>query len=107
MGYKLGYHILVLPNQVLLINSVLTNEVLLYVFYDKTKVSTVLNKFCCTCVCVRVCVHACIRPCVCASVCACVSVMYCVWYFDSPADFINFSFIFDVFVVSISHIQHT
>jgi hypothetical protein len=28
MGYKLGYHILVLPNQVLLINSVLTNEVL-------------------------------------------------------------------------------
>ena len=29
MGYKLGYHILVLPNQVLLINSVLTNEVLL------------------------------------------------------------------------------
>ena len=28
--YKLGYHILVLPNQVLLINSVLTNEVLLY-----------------------------------------------------------------------------
>ena len=30
MGYKLGYHILVLPNQVLLINSVLTNEVLLY-----------------------------------------------------------------------------
>ena len=31
MGYKLGYHILVLPNQVLLINSVLTNEVLLYV----------------------------------------------------------------------------
>jgi hypothetical protein len=26
MGYKLGYHILVLPNQVLLINSVLTNE---------------------------------------------------------------------------------
>ena len=32
MGYKLGYHILVLPDQVLLINSVLTNEVLLYVF---------------------------------------------------------------------------
>ena len=31
MGYKLGYHILVLPNQVLLINSVHTNEVLLYV----------------------------------------------------------------------------
>ena len=31
MGYKLGYHILVLPNQVLLINSVLTNEVLLCV----------------------------------------------------------------------------
>ena len=31
MGYKLEYHILVLPNQVLLINSVLTNEVLLYV----------------------------------------------------------------------------
>ena len=31
MGFKLGYHILVLPNQVLLINSVLTNEVLLYV----------------------------------------------------------------------------
>ena len=31
MGYKLGYHILVLPNQVLHINSVLTNEVLLYV----------------------------------------------------------------------------
>ena len=30
MGYKLGYHILVLPNQVLLINSVLTNKVLLY-----------------------------------------------------------------------------
>ena len=30
MGYKLGYHILVLPNQVLLINSVLTSEVLLY-----------------------------------------------------------------------------
>ena len=30
MGYKLGYHILVLPNQVLLNNSVLTNEVLLY-----------------------------------------------------------------------------
>ena len=30
MGYKLGYHILVLPNQVLLINSVLTDEVLLY-----------------------------------------------------------------------------
>ena len=30
MDYKLGYHILVLPNQVLLINSVLTNEVLLY-----------------------------------------------------------------------------
>ena len=32
MGYKLGYHILVLPNQVLLINSVLTNEVLLYMY---------------------------------------------------------------------------
>ena len=32
MGYKLGYHILVLPNQVLLINSVLTNEVLLYIY---------------------------------------------------------------------------
>ena len=31
MGYKLGYHILVLPNQVLLINSVLTNQVLLYI----------------------------------------------------------------------------
>ena len=31
MGCKLGYHILVLPNQVLLINSVLTNKVLLYV----------------------------------------------------------------------------
>ena len=31
MGYKLGYHILVLPNQILLINSVLTNEVLLYI----------------------------------------------------------------------------
>jgi hypothetical protein len=31
MGYKLGYHILVLPNQVLLINSVLTNEVILYI----------------------------------------------------------------------------
>ena len=31
MGYKLGYHILVLPNQVLLINGVLTNEVLLYI----------------------------------------------------------------------------
>ena len=30
MGYKLGYHILVLPNQALIINSVLTNEVLLY-----------------------------------------------------------------------------
>jgi hypothetical protein len=30
MGYKLKYHILVLPNQVLLINRVLTNEVLLY-----------------------------------------------------------------------------
>ena len=30
MGYKLGYHILVLPNQVVLINSVLTNEVLLH-----------------------------------------------------------------------------
>ena len=33
MGYKLGYHILVLPSQVLLINSVLTNEVLLYYVY--------------------------------------------------------------------------
>ena len=32
MGYKLGYHILVLPNKVLLINSVLTNEVLLYTY---------------------------------------------------------------------------
>ena len=31
MGLKLRYHILILPNQVLLINSVLTNEVLLYV----------------------------------------------------------------------------
>ena len=31
MGYKLGYHILVLPDQVLLINSVLTNKVQLYV----------------------------------------------------------------------------
>ena len=30
-GYKLGYHILVLPNQVLLINSDHTNEVLLHV----------------------------------------------------------------------------
>ena len=29
MGCKLGYHILVLPNQVLLTNSVPTNEVLL------------------------------------------------------------------------------
>ena len=29
MGYKLGYYVLVLSNQVLLINSVLTNEVLL------------------------------------------------------------------------------
>ena len=33
MAYKLGYHILVLPNQVLLVNGVLTNEVLLYVSY--------------------------------------------------------------------------
>jgi hypothetical protein len=41
MGYKLGYHILVLPNQVLLINSVLTNEVLLYV---KT---SVCSAYCC------------------------------------------------------------
>ena len=31
MGYKVGYHVLALPNQVLLINSVLTNEVLLCV----------------------------------------------------------------------------
>ena len=31
MGYKLGYHILVLLNQALLTNSVLTNEVLLYI----------------------------------------------------------------------------
>ena len=31
MGYKLLYHILVLPSQVLLINSVLTNEVLQYI----------------------------------------------------------------------------
>ena len=31
MGYKLGYQILVLLNQVLLINSVLSNEVLLYI----------------------------------------------------------------------------
>ena len=33
MDYKLGYHILVLPNQVLFINSVLTNEVLLYIVH--------------------------------------------------------------------------
>ena len=36
MGYKLGYHILVLPNQVLLVNSVLANEVLLYVCLNAT-----------------------------------------------------------------------
>ena len=30
MGYKLRYHILVLPNQVLLIISVLTNKVIQY-----------------------------------------------------------------------------
>ena len=29
MGYKLGYHILVLLNQVLFINGVITNEILL------------------------------------------------------------------------------
>ena len=33
VSYKLGYHILVLPNQVLHINSVLTNKVLLYMYY--------------------------------------------------------------------------
>ena len=32
MGYRLGYNILVLPNQVLLINSVLASKVLLYVY---------------------------------------------------------------------------
>jgi hypothetical protein len=40
MGYKLGYHILVLPNQVLLINSVLTNEVLLYVYVCYTMLAS-------------------------------------------------------------------
>ena len=35
MGYKLGYHILVLLNQVLFINSVLTNQVLLYLILKK------------------------------------------------------------------------
>ena len=41
MGYKLGYHILVLPNQVLLINSVLINEVLLYPEYAKLDTCTI------------------------------------------------------------------
>jgi hypothetical protein len=39
VGYKLGYHILVLPNQVLLINSALTNEVLLYVKIKHSQVN--------------------------------------------------------------------
>ena len=51
MGYKLGYRILVLPNQVLLINSVLTNEVLLYMFkileYNNYYIFIVsFNKYC-------------------------------------------------------------
>ena len=37
MGYKLGYHILVLPNQVLHINSVLPNKVLLYITLNLAK----------------------------------------------------------------------
>ena len=43
MGYRLGYHILVLPNQVLLINSVLTNEVLLYLLYYIISYNQLLN----------------------------------------------------------------
>ena len=41
MGYKLGYHILVLPNQVFLINSVPSSEVLLYVRKEEFKQATV------------------------------------------------------------------
>ena len=37
MGYKLGYHILVLPNQVLLINIVLTNQILILSIFEKCK----------------------------------------------------------------------
>ena len=52
MGYRLGYHILVLPNQVLLISSVLTNEVLLYVVYPGAQLislcSLILIMYTCT-----------------------------------------------------------
>ena len=45
MGYKLGYHILVLPSQVLLIISDLTNKILLYICMNQ-HASRLLKKFC-------------------------------------------------------------